>query len=67
MAQADGRNPKLFTRIDHETRDRCQAVADELYDGNVALLVRIAVKRFLAELDPKTVDIDEREPQAAVA
>lgn len=42
------RSPMLFTRLDPEEKRKAQEVADERYDGNLSMLVRIAVREFVA-------------------
>lgn len=47
------KNPMLFTRVEPSIRDEAQRVADREYDGNLSLLVRLAVKAFIAKVDRK--------------
>jgi hypothetical protein len=61
MAQADGRNPKLNARVDPDIAERCQRVADQLYDGNMALFVRLAIKRFLTDQEELAQQLAARE------
>lgn len=42
------RRPTLFARVAPEVADEAQEVADAEFDGNVSMLVRIAVKQFIA-------------------
>ena len=46
----DDKKSMLWARVDQEFADEAQAVADEHYDGNMSMLVRQAVKRFLPVL-----------------
>jgi hypothetical protein len=57
--------PMLFARLDPKDFDEARRIADEEYDGNLSLLVRIAVKRFIDALRGPKVDRDE--PEAKVA
>lgn len=41
------RTPMLFTRVEPKDKQEAQEVADRLYDGNLSLLVRLAVKEFV--------------------
>ena len=50
MTQRNPRgNQPVFTRMDPEDRAEAQAMADERYDGNLSMLVRVAVKEFVAK------------------
>ena len=46
MTNKGKRRPVLFSRVEPEDLKRLQELADRLYDGNLSLLVRIAVKQF---------------------
>lgn len=41
------RRPMLFTRISPEELQEAQEVADEKYDGNLSMLVRLSVRAFV--------------------
>lgn len=43
-------NPMLFTRLDPDDKQEAQKIADERFDGNLSMLVRIAVKDFIARI-----------------
>lgn len=47
MKQQSRKRPMVFSRVEPQDLERCQKVADELYDGNLSLLVRIALKQFV--------------------
>ena len=50
MTQRTARgNPMVFARLEPEDRDAAQEVADERYDGNLSMLVRVAVKEYVAK------------------
>ena len=53
------RRPLLFSRVDPQDMERIREVADRLYDGNLSLLVRIAVKRFLEQESEKAQEAQE--------
>ncbi len=44
------RQPMLYARVPPETLEQAQNIADREYDGNLSLLVRIAVKRLVASV-----------------
>lgn len=69
MAEPNGRSPKLFTRVEPDVLERCQRIANVMYDGNMAMMVRIAVKRFIAEQEASLnlVSIADEEAKAAAA
>jgi uncharacterized membrane protein YukC len=48
MDETTGPNPQITTRLDRDVYDRAVAIAEELYDGNMAMLARIAIKRYVA-------------------
>jgi hypothetical protein len=52
------KQPTLFARVTHDVAEQAQEVADREFDGNVSMLVRIAVKRFIAERSPEVVATD---------
>lgn len=52
----DDKKPMLWTRVDQQTADDAQQLADEHYDGNMSMLVRQAVKRFLPVLRTMPVE-----------
>lgn len=49
MEEPTGPNPLIATRLDREVYERAQQIAAERYDGNMAMLARIAIKRFVAD------------------
>jgi len=51
----------LFARVDQEFGDEVQRLADEHYDGNMSMLVRQAVKRFLPFL--RALPIEPVDPE----
>jgi predicted DNA-binding ribbon-helix-helix protein len=53
-----GKSPMLIARVPHEVAAQVQEVADREFDGNVSMLVRIAVKRFIEERAPEVVATD---------
>lgn len=67
MQEPNGRNTRLQARVDPETLERVQRVADALYDGNAGMLVRVAVKRFVAEHEPTAEQEAERETEVVAA
>ena len=54
------RRPMLFTRIDPEELQEAQEIADERYDGNLSMLVRIAVRELI-----RAVRSEHKEAKAA--
>lgn len=67
MPEPSGRSQKLFTRVDDETVERVERLAKDLYDGNVAMLVRIAVKRFVDEQESSVARVEDREREGVAA
>lgn len=63
------KKPMLWTRVDQETADEAQRLADEYYDGNISMLVRQAVKRFIPVLRamPSVAEIDADDVTAVPA
>ncbi len=56
-----GRSSVLFARVPADLYAHVQEVADRDYDGNLSLLVRLAVKQFLERRrEPVTTDMDMR-------
>ena len=53
-----GKSPMLYARVPADDLAEAQQVADAEYDGNLSLLVRIAVKRFIADRPEKVVTTD---------
>lgn len=49
MRKVGTRRPMLFSRVDPEEFEEAQKVADELYDGNLSLLVRLSVRRTVEQ------------------
>lgn len=47
MKRQSERRPMVFSRVEQEDLERFQEVADRLYDGNLSLLVRKALKEFV--------------------
>ena len=59
--QERGNDPMIFARVDPEVKEQAQAVADREFDGNLSMLVRVAVKRFVADRSiPRSTDTDLR-------
>ena len=54
MEKTNERNAMLFTRVSPEDKQEAQEVADERYDGNLSMLVRIAVKDFVRSVKTET-------------
>lgn len=40
--------PMIFARVDPAERADAQAIADERYEGNLSMLVRAAVREYVA-------------------
>lgn len=57
--QETKKQPMLFSRVDPEFAKQAQDLADREYDGNVSMLVRIAVKRFIEN----RIELIDRESQ----
>jgi hypothetical protein len=55
----------LRARLEPEIIEEAKRLADEHYDGNLSMLVRMAVKRYTTHLtrqdDQATADADQRE------
>jgi hypothetical protein len=47
--ETTGRNPMLFTRAEPSLVEQVKRVADREFDGNSSMVVRIAIRRFVAE------------------
>lgn len=57
----DNRQPKIWARVPEEEREKAQAAADQHYDGNLSMLVRLAVRRFIGWLDDARTDEPKEE------
>lgn len=53
MKTAERANPMIWSRVDPKDRQEAQELADELYDGNLSLLIRMAVKAFIRSMKPE--------------
>lgn len=67
MDEPTGPNPTIATRVNREVYDQAQAVANQLYEGNMALLARIAIKRFVAANQHVVPVVDAERELTAVA
>ncbi len=68
MDEPTGPNPAITTRIDRDVYERAQQIAEQMYDGNLAMLARIAIKRYVAANYPLVVNVrDESDAVALVS
>ena len=56
--QERGASPMLFARVPPEVHEEAQVVANEDFDGNVSMLVRVAVKQFIERRRPHPIATD---------
>ena len=54
MKKASEGNPMVWSRMDPDERQEAQELADELYDGNLSLLIRNAVRQFVRAMRAKS-------------
>jgi hypothetical protein len=59
--------PKLFSRVSPAVATQVQEVADREFDGNVSMLVRIAVKQFIEDRTGQVITFSDTSetPEAA--
>lgn len=62
MAKPSDRRAMIFSRIDPDELETYQAVADRHYDGNLSLMIRLAIREFVARL---TQQGDDKKGRAA--
>lgn len=50
MTRTSDRRPTVYSRVEPDEMSEYQRLADQHYDGNLSLFVRLALRKFAATL-----------------
>lgn len=62
---ADNRRPMLFSRVPSDELEQATEAARKHYEGNLSMLVRVAVRNWIVRLDESRPDESKKERVAA--
>lgn len=61
----DNRRPRIWARVPEDEHKQAEAAAEKHYGGNLSMLVRVAVQKWIVQLDESRTDDAKKEPVAA--
>jgi hypothetical protein len=61
----DNRSPRIWARVPPDEHQRVEDAAKKHYDGNLSMLVRIAVQKWIIQLDSVRAEDAPKEQAAA--